>query len=78
MGANGISTLEFKRDRVVAKLELAETKRIAQDKDLKYYDLDLLPTLPGVNSNAVEDIENNPNSGGLQQGRPWVEVDPEL
>ena len=73
MAANGISTLEFKRDRVVAKLDLAEAKRIAQDKPLKYYDLDLLPTLPGIDSNAIEDIVDNPNLGGLQPGRPWKE-----
>jgi hypothetical protein len=76
MAANGISTLLYKRDRVVAKLDLAEAKRIEQARTLKYYDLALLPTVPGVDSNAVEDIVNNPNVGGLQQGRPWVEEDP--
>jgi len=76
MAANGISTLAFKRDRVVAKLDLAEAKRVAQSKDEPFYDLNLLPTLPGINSNDPDDIVDNANVGGLQPGRPWVAVDP--
>ena len=37
------------------------------------YDLDLMPTLPGVGSNDPGDRVNNPNVGGLQTGRPWIE-----
>lgn len=73
MSTNGISRLQYKRDRVLAKLELSQEKRIAQGRLLKFYDLTLLPTVPGVNSNAIEDIVNNPNIGGLVHGRPWVE-----
>ena len=73
MAANGISTLPFKRDRVVAKLELAKAKRTAEGRTRSDYDLSLLPTLPGVDSNDPTDIENNANDGGLQPGRPWIE-----
>jgi hypothetical protein len=76
MAANGISTLEFKRDRVIAKLDLAEAKRIAQGNTLPFYDPTLLPTLPGIGSNDPADIVDNPNVGGLVEGRPWVAVDP--
>ncbi len=72
MASNGISTLEFKRDRVIAKLDLAEAKRIAASKDRPFYDLTLLPTLPGINSNNSGDIVDNANVGGLQISRPWV------
>ena len=70
MAANGISTLSTKELRQVAKLELAQTKRqlvgTAGYRTNRYYDLDLLPTK--YNGNG---IINNPNVGGLQQGRPW-------
>jgi hypothetical protein len=72
MAANGISTLEFKRDRVIAKLELAQAKRVAEDRELNQYDLTLLPTVYGIDSNDPEDIVDNPNEGGLQPGRPWI------
>jgi hypothetical protein len=72
MAADGISTLQFKRDRVIAKLDLAEAKRIEQNNPRPFYDLELLPTLPGIDSNDPADIVNNPNPGGLQPGRPWV------
>jgi len=73
MAQNGISTLQFKRDRVIAKLDLAKVKRIAEGRELSDYDLTLLPTLPGINSNDPDDLVINDNIGGLQPGRPWVE-----
>jgi len=76
MAQNGISTLQFKRDRVIAKLDLAEAKRVAEGKDLPFYDLTRLPTLPGIDSNDPDDVVDNANVGGLQPGRPWVAVDP--
>lgn len=76
MADNGISTLEFKRDRVIAKLELAKAKRTAEGRPNSDYDLALLPTVPGVDSNDPEDIVDNPNEGGLQPGRPWIEPTP--
>ena len=70
MARNGISTLETKEDRLIAKLELAQTKRQQTGtqgyRDLRYYDLSLLPTQYSGNT-----LVNNPNVGGLVRGRPW-------
>jgi len=70
MAANGISTLPTKEARQIAKLELAQTKRQLTGtqgyRESRYYDLDLLPTQYNGNT-----LVNNPNVGGLQQGRPW-------
>jgi hypothetical protein len=70
MALNGISTLETKELRQIAKLELAQTKRQQVGtpgyRELRYYDLDLLPTVYSGN-----DVVDNPNLGGLVQGRPW-------
>jgi hypothetical protein len=70
MARNGISLLETKELRQIAKLELAQTKRQQTGtqgyRDLRYYDLSLLPTQYSGNT-----LVNNPNVGGLQQGRPW-------
>ena len=65
MASNGISTLTYKRDRQIAKLDAAATKRG------ETYTLTQLPTSYGVNSNAAADIINHGNVGGLIQGRPW-------
>lgn len=74
MSANGISTLENKELKQVAKLELAQTKRqaggnIAQPyyRPLNTYDISLLPTQYAGNI-----VVDNPNVGGLQPGRPWT------
>jgi hypothetical protein len=70
MAANGISTLATKELRQLAKLQLAQTKRQLVDtagyRTLKYLDITELPTV--YNGDAVI---NNPNVGGLVQGRPW-------
>jgi GLEYA domain len=69
MAKNGISTLPTKEERQLAKLELAQTKRQLTGipgRPLKYYDIDLLPTRYSGNT-----VVNNPNVGGLVQGRPW-------
>lgn len=71
MAANGISTLQYKRDRQVAKLELAQAKRQAQGKVLDQYDLTLLPTVYAEGDNDTNNVVDNPNEGGLQPGRPW-------
>lgn len=76
MSANGISTLQFKRNRQVAKLDLAQTKRLAQGDDRPYYDLTLLPTLYKINNNDTNQVVDNENAGGLQPGRPWVAQPP--
>jgi hypothetical protein len=62
--------LPTKEERQIAKLELAQTKRQLVGKqsyrELRYYDLDLLPT-----KYSGDGIVNNPNVGGLVAGRPW-------
>ena len=69
MAANGISTLATKELRQKAKLDLAATDRAARSNTRSTYDLTQLPTQ--YNDNA---IVNNPNTGGLVQGRPWIET----
>lgn len=70
MSKNGIAWLPTKETRQAAKLQLAETKRQAAGtagyRENRYLDLDLLPT-----KYVGDGIVNNPNAGGLQQGRPW-------
>jgi hypothetical protein len=60
--SNNISTLETKELRQKAKLDLAAVKRGAA------YDITQLPTQYDDNG-----IIDNPNTGGLIIGRPWVE-----
>jgi len=69
MAANGISTLATKELRQKSKLDLAATNRAAQGNPRATYDLTQLPTQ--YNNNAVI---NNPNTGGLVVGRPWIET----
>lgn len=66
MAANGISTLQYKRDRQIAKLDLAAIKRSDT------YDLTQLPTVYAINDNDTKDVVDNPNVGGLVLGRPWA------
>jgi len=67
MAANGISTLATKELRQKAKLDLAATDRAARSNARATYDLSQLPTQ--YNNNA---IINNPNTGALTVGRPWI------
>ena len=71
MAANGISTLATKELRQKAKLDLASQKKVAQGDPAPYYDITLLPTQYSGN-----DVVDNPNTGGLQPGRPWVATQP--
>ena len=68
MAANGISTLEFKADRQVAKLNLAKTNRTTSGRTSTLTLTDL-PTTYAVGDNTS--LVDNPNAGGLLQGRPW-------
>jgi hypothetical protein len=86
MALNGISDLATKQLKQEAKLEIAEAKRqgkiVADDgtitgtvdptkpyyRTLNVLDIDLLPTK--YTNNTVTD---NPNVGGLVEGRPWTE-----
>ena len=72
MAANGISTLEFKRQRQEAKLALAATNRTASGRRANL-DLTQLPTVYAENNNDTNAVVNNPNEGGLVIGRPWTE-----
>ena len=85
MAANGISTLTTKQARQKAKLDLAQLKREGYTLDITgavvsgpdanaafyrerhVYDITLLPTQ--YNGNGITD---NPNIGGLIEGRPWT------
>lgn len=68
MSANGIAHLPTRQDRQDAKLALAATKRQA---DGRRYTLDLTQLPNPYNGNDV-DPDENPNTGGLIEGRPWV------
>lgn len=68
MALNGISELATKELRQKAKLDLAATKRAADGNPRATYDITQLPTQYDDNN-----IIDNPNVGGLVQGRPWVE-----
>ena len=67
MAANGISELATKELRQKAKLDLAATKRAADGNVRATYDITQLPTQYDDNG-----IIDNPNAGGLIQGRPWI------
>jgi type II secretory pathway pseudopilin PulG len=67
MSLNGISHLPTKELRQKSKLDLAATKRAIDGYDRTTYDITQLPTQ--YNDNAVI---NNPNTGGLVLGRPWI------
>lgn len=67
MAANGISTLATKELRQKAKLDLAAQDRAAKGNPRAVYDITQLPTQYSGN-----DIVDNPNPGGLIEGRPWI------
>jgi hypothetical protein len=85
MSANGISGLSTKQLKQKAKLDIASAKRqgkvVADDgtitgnadstkpyyRTISFYDITQLPTQYNGN-----DITDNPNTGGLIDGRPWI------
>lgn len=85
MALNGISDLATKQLKQEAKLAIAEAKRqgkvVADDgtitgtvdptkpyyRPLNVLDISLLPT-----KYTNDDVTDNPNVGGLVQGRPWT------
>lgn len=77
MAANGISTLALKITRQQQKLALANADRAARNvvEPGRYADVTAditqLPTQYNASSNTGA-LVNNPNTGGLQQGRPWA------
>lgn len=72
MALNGISTLTYKLDRQLAKLEIAATKRAADGNARATYDITQLPTVYAEDNNDTNDVVDNPNTGGLVVGRPWI------
>jgi hypothetical protein len=67
MSANGIAQLPTREERQAAKLALAAANRAADGNARATLDLTLLPTQ--FDGNATID---NPNIGGLVEGRPWI------
>lgn len=72
MSANGISHLQYKQQRQAAKLAQAKLDRIAAGKTRTNYDITELPTQYAPNDNDTRHIVDNPNTGGLVIGRPWI------
>lgn len=78
MSLNGISTLATKRARQDAKLALADADRIAQNgvEPGRYadttHDATQLPTRYAVGDNDTNNVVDNPNAGGLLDGRPYA------
>lgn len=78
MAANNISTLESKRDRQIAKLELSSANRARLQRLGSgtprpfFYDLARLPTVYSQSSNVTSERVDNPNPRGLLLGRPWL------
>jgi hypothetical protein len=68
-----------KRERQLAKLELAQTKRQAGGDTTKpyyrannTYTVTQLPTQYQINDDNTNNVVNNTNEGGLVRGRPWA------
>ncbi len=72
MADNGISTLPTKAARQIAKLNLAAADRTADGNARSTYDITQLPTVYSTSSNLTSNVIDNPNTGGLVVGRPWV------
>ena len=78
MALNGISTLQYKRDRQDQKLALAGTDRTDANTvtpgryAVTSADATELPTRYANNDNTHSNIIDNPHTGGLKQGRPFA------
>ena len=78
MAQNGISTLQYKRDRQDQKLALAGTDRTNANTvtpgryAVTTADATELPTRYRPNDNTHSSIIDNPNTGGLKNGRPFA------
>lgn len=78
MALNGISTLQYKRDRQDQKLTLAGTDRTNANAvtpgryAVTSADATELPTRYASNDNTHSNIIDNPNTGGLKEGRPFA------
>ena len=74
MSANGISTLANKKLRQEAKLALAGQDRADRNvvEPGRYADTTADITQLPTKYEADNTVTDNPNVGGLQQGRPWA------
>jgi len=74
MAANEISTLANKKLRQEAKLALAGTDRADRNviEPGRYADTTADITQLPTKYEADNSVTDNPNAGGLQQGRPWA------
>ena len=74
MAANGISTLANKKLRQEAKLALAGQDRADRNvvEPGRYADTTADITQLPTKYEADNSVTDNPNVGGLQQGRPWA------
>jgi len=74
MAANGISTLANKKLRQEAKLTLAGQDRAARNvvQPGRYADTTADITQLPTKYEADNSVTDNPNTGGLKQGRPWA------
>ena len=68
---NKIARLATKELRQLAKLDLAALDRAASGNARAIYDITQLPN--PYNGNDV-DPDQNPNTGGLIEGRPWIDI----
>jgi hypothetical protein len=67
MAANGISNLQTKELKQIAKLDLSAIKRASDNNPRSTYDITQLPTQYSDNT-----LIDNPNTDGLILGRPWI------
>ena len=74
MAANNISTLANKKLRQEAKLTLAGQDRAARNvvQPGRYADTTADITQLPTKYEADNSVTDNPNTGGLKQGRPWA------
>lgn len=66
---NKISRLATLELRQKSKLDLAALDRLASSNARSTYDITELPT-----QYIDNDVHDNPNTGGLQEGRPWIDT----
>lgn len=76
MSLNGIAHLPTKSERQEAKLALAAQKRANDPNPLRseraVLDITMLPTIYAPGDNDTRHVIDNPNDGGLIEGRPWT------
>jgi hypothetical protein len=74
MSLNGIAHLPTKAARQAAKLALAAADRAADSNPRDTLVISQLPTVYTPGDNNTNNVTDNPNTGGLVYGRPWVSI----